>query len=633
MRLKAPSLLALPLLSLALAACGGTPHPKPILGEVPEIDDVRFEGVTRFSKGKLIEHLHLGETSWVPLSPDHHLNEALVPVDARRIEALYAAHGYHGARVLDLHVERDDDEVDLVIRVAEGEPTLLDKVVFEWAAGAGLDPMAREALQATAPLQPGQPFEVPVLNDTLGLSRLRLQAWGYPLARVVGDATVNPGARTARATVHLDPGPYARVGRVVVEGLVDVPEDLVLNEVAFARGEQFSPGLMRSIAHTAKGMDVFRWVTVQPADAVEKGLVDVRLRVNEADPQTIRLGVRGVFEAARWEQQLVARYTHTNLFKRLVRLDLDVLAGWAELPDPVDPEAHGPVVTVQPKFTKKGWLEDHLLWTLRPRFDLDIQPGYKFWSPSGAFGVGRWFGHFLRADVSYNIAYVDFFQISPALDQSTTQLGLDFRDPYLLPWIRFVVDLPLVDDMNAPQNGAMLRFTYDLAGGPLLGDFDFHKLLASWRGFWRPWSWLQWAARAEGGLILGYGDTPGAPLDRKFYLGGANTVRAWGTRQLSPRLEEDPSVPAGGQTMVLGNLEARIPLGKLALVAFYDVGDVQAGELTFTPAEWNHTAGPGLRYDSPVGLVRLDVGFRLNDPGVYDGVPGWGVHFGFGEAF
>ena len=85
--------------------------------------------------------------------------------------------------------------------------------------------------------------------------------------------------------------------------------------------------------------------------------------------------------------------------------------------------------------------------------------------------------------------------------------------------------------------------------------------------------------------------------------------------------------------MVLGNLEARIPFGAFGLVAFYDVGDVQADELTWVPSAWNHTAGPGLRYDSPLGLVRLDVGFRLNDPGVYDGVPTWGVHFGFGEAF
>ncbi len=624
----------IPLLLAGLAACGGARHPRPILGEVPEIDDVRFEGVTRFSKGQLIDHLHLGETRWMPLSPDYHFNEALVPVDAARLEALYAAYGFHGAEVRDIEVIADGDDVDLVITVHEGEPTLLSRLRYEWAPKAGLDPVARETLQQEAPLREGVPFAVATLNDTLGLTRLRLQNWGYPLAKVVADAVVRPEAHRAEVVIRVDPGPYARVGDVRIEGLVDVPAHAVAHEVAFATGEGFSPGLLKAIEQAAKGMDVFRWVTVLPEGEVKDGRVDVRLKVSEADPQTIRLGVRGVFEAARWEQQLMARYTHTNLFKSLVRLDLDVLAGWAELPDPFTPEAHGPVVTVFPKFTKKGWLEDDLIWTFGPRFDLDIQPGYRFWSPSGQVGVGRWFGRSLRADVSYNLAYVDFFEISSALDGSTTQLGLDFRDPYLLVWLRFVLDLPLVDDLRAPKNGAILRFAYDLAGGSLLGDFDFHKLTASWKGFWRPWSRLQLAARAESGVILGYGDTPGAPLDRKFYLGGANTVRAWGTRQLSPRLVGDDSVPTGGQTLVLGNLEVRLRVaGALSLVGFYDVGDVQAGELTWTPGEWNHTAGPGLRYDSPVGLVRLDVGFRLNDPGIYTDVPSWGVHFGFGESF
>jgi translocation and assembly module TamA len=62
------------------------------------------------------------------------------------------------------------------------------------------------------------------------------------------------------------------------------------------------------------------------------------------------------------------------------------------------------------------------------------------------------------------------------------------------------------------------------------------------------------------------------------------------------------------------------------------MGDVQAGEHTFKPSEWNLAAGPGIRYDSPVGLVRLDAGFQVNDPGVYDETF-WAVHFGWGETF
>lgn len=60
---------------------------------------------------------------------------------------------------------------------------------------------------------------------------------------------------------------------------------------------------------------------------------------------------------------------------------------------------------------------------------------------------------------------------------------------------------------------------------------------------------------------------------------------------------------------------------------------MQAGEVEYIVDEWNYTAGPGLRFDSPVGLFRLDLGFRLNDPGVYPDEPMWAVYFGLRETF
>jgi outer membrane translocation and assembly module TamA len=63
------------------------------------------------------------------------------------------------------------------------------------------------------------------------------------------------------------------------------------------------------------------------------------------------------------------------------------------------------------------------------------------------------------------------------------------------------------------------------------------------------------------------------------------------------------------------------------------MGDVQDGEATYKPEEWNYTAGGGLRVDTPLGRVRLDFGYRLNDPGVFVEDRPWAIHFGFGEAF
>lgn len=637
MRRLAPLLLAL------AVGCAGAPDERAVLGDAYLIDDVTFEGVTRFSKGQILDHLHSGETSWVPFTPDYVFNEAMLAVDARRIEALYRAHGFHHARVLDARVafDHDDEEVDLTFVVEEGDVTRLRALRFEWAPGATLDPNARRALEAESTLVVGEPFEVPRLNDTVGALRLLLRSWGYPQARVRARAEVNEGARVAEVTLALDPGPHATIRAVHVEGLRDVPADRVQVEARFALGAESSPGAEQAVVQALKAMDVFRWVAVQPPEAVEDGEVDLEIRVSEAEPQTVKVGVELGFETTRWEERVVTRYTHTNLFGILLRLDLDVIAGWAELPNPFDPLAHGPVAAFAPTFTKKGWVEDFLVWTWAPAYEVGIEQGYQFHAPRSRVGVSRWFGQVARVDLSHTLRFADFFNLRDDLDRNTSFLGRDFRDPYLLSFARVELDLFAADDVLEPTNGSVLELAYDLAGGPFQGDFDYQKATATLRGYWKPAGWLQFAARAHTGVILPYGDRPGAPLDRKFYLGGADTVRGFGSKRLSPRLtdcadgtDDCEDIPIGGFTVVQGNLEARFALGAgFGFVAFADAGDVQADELTWVVDEWNYTAGPGLRYDSPVGLFRLDLGIRLNDPGVYPDEPSWAIYFGLGEAF
>jgi translocation and assembly module TamA len=85
---------------------------------------------------------------------------------------------------------------------------------------------------------------------------------------------------------------------------------------------------------------------------------------------------------------------------------------------------------------------------------------------------------------------------------------------------------------------------------------------------------------------------------------------------------------------VLGNFEVRVrAVDKLNVIAFFDMGDVRGGVASFSPKNWNYSIGPGLRYDSPVGVFRLDAGFRLNDTDTSQGERVWAIHFGLGEAF
>jgi outer membrane protein assembly factor BamA len=641
--------IARALLALGLLWMGGCARPTTlaqVAGAQYRVRRIRFEGNEELSKQELLDHMNLAETRWFPLPQRRWFLEGLVPVDRERIEALYAARGYPDARVLSIEPRHRPRSrvLDVIITIDENAPTLVRNVEYSWPAGPPVGPRDRlvtpERIEGKCELEIGEPFDVQELETCRDALREGLRARGYAFASITPRAEVDRIARSANVTYTIIPGRYVKLGDIRVVGTKDVPEGSVINEVRGFRGRPFSPRRLHRIEEAVFAMDVFSSVLVETVETPDPDVVDVLVRVSEAKPQSLRLGGGLGLEPNRWEQYLAARYSHVNILRTLTRLDLRLRAGYAQLPAAYRPQEHGPVVDFEPRLRKKGLLERGLVWTAAPRLEVGIQEGYQFWSFQTRVGVSRFFTRFFELGLFHNFRYVDFFSMSDIIRLDQTILGPDFRDPYFLSYLSPEARINLTDRLVDPRNGVVMELRYDLAGGVLGGQFDYHKLTPQIRAYWTivPRR-LQLAARASAGFILPYGDRPGAPFDLKYYLGGAANVRGWGLRRLSPTLRTcDPDcrfIPIGGDTMVLGNFETRVRVWRtLWLVAFFDVGDVQSGRVDIRPDQWNYSIGPGLRLHTAIGVFRLDAGFRLNeDPVRFAAERGWALHFGLGEAF
>lgn len=662
-------------LGAALVASGCAGNLQDVRGADSVITKVELVGVERFKKDELLSYLNIGETSRLAWEPKTYYLAALLPIDAKRIVDLYRAYGYHDAEVVSMTPETRPGRVrccgkhkgerrlgktTITVVVREGAPTPVRDLDIRWPDGPPAGPPDKQAtpekLAARVPFAEGDPFEVPKFTRGALLLRSGLTHRGYAFAEVKEAAEVTPGVGAA-VTYDVRPGEHVTIGEITIEGLVGVPERLVRNEVDFAPGKPFSPALLERIERAVYAMEAFVSVTVEAAAQPRGAVVDLTVRVVEAKTQSIKVGPGIRIDPVRWEERASLLYTHKNLFHNLTRFNLRLTAGYAELPSLFRPTAHGPVVRFEPSFQQKGWLEKRTTWTLAPSFELGIWQGYQFYSPRLRMGPSRFFTRFVQLELTYNLRFVDFFRVSPALDPNKSILGRDFRDPYLLSYLEPALTFYFVEDILKPRNGAILSAVYDIAG--LGGDFSFHKIEPTIRGYFTPrglcrrvvdvgshdgrFCRLTLAARVGVGFIFPFGAKGGAPIDMRFYLGGSDTVRGWGLRRLSPRVDDDtcvgdpaqcPSVPVGGQTMIVGNLEARVRLHKsVEAVAFLDAGDVQSAIRTFRPGEWNYAAGPGLRYESPIGVFRLDAGFQLNDTPLSAGERFWAIHFGLGETF
>ncbi len=636
------SLTAL-LLWLVLTGCAGSRARKEITGADYVIDDIHFIGVTRFKKRELLEYLHMGETSWLPFTETFYYSEALIPFDIDRITALYRSYGYFDAEVLEIRERLEKrNRIDLYVTVREGAPVRIRRVGFRWPDGRP-DSTRAGKVEVLGAVRPGDPLEMPALESSLAAMERHLKEQGFALAEVDFDVLVDREERTAAITFTLIPGRRARIGDVRFEGLSRVPERLAAVETEGIRGKPFSLTRIRRIEEAIYGMNAFSTVEVVVGDHIDdEGFVPLTVVVSELKMQSVKVGVGLAFEPTRWEERVSTLYTHRNLFGELIRLDLRLRLGYAELPTPFNLREHGPTLLLEPRLEKKGWIEDRLVWTATPSFELGVEEGYQFYTPGTRIGVSRFFGEIFNAEISHNFKFFDFFDVSEVLDANRTRLGLDFRDPYILSYIEVGAHFHFTDRRLEPRNGVVFGARYEVAGGVLGGHFDFQRITPEARAYWQLVPRLQLALRAETGYILPYGDRPACPFNMKYYLGGADTVRGWGLRRLSPKTEICPEgtddrcrrIPVGGDTELLANAELRLrTVDGLYVAVFLDVGDVQPGRVSYRPEEWNLSSGGGLRYASPFGKLRLDVGARLNDTPLSRGEDRWAFHLGLGESF
>ena len=103
------------------------------------------------------------------------------------------------------------------------------------------------------------------------------------------------------------------------------------------------------------------------------------------------------------------------------------------------------------------------------------------------------------------------------------------------------------------------------------------------------------------------------PASERFFAGGDTTIRGFAPDQVGTRATIDADgVAIGGNALVIFNAELRVPVrGSLGAVGFLDSGNVFKKTTDISLADLRATAGFGLRYKSPVGPIRVDVGFKV----------------------
>lgn len=570
---------------------------------------IEFRGNDSVSDDELAAAIVTRERPWYRFWEDRPLFDPITfTTDLERVRRLYEARGYYSASIgYDLEVDRSRGTIDAQFTIREGEPVHISEIDVGVAAKSGDRP---PPLPESLPVKRGEIFREVEYQQAEQALRTSLLDNGYAHAQTERKAEVNLDTLSARIEYAVRPGPIAYFGDTTIKGIRSVEPEIISRELTYSEGELYSLKKVTESRDKLLALELFGTVRLAPADTPGTPVVvPMEVEVAERPYREIRLGV-GYGTEDQFRSQL--EWRHLNWLGGGRRLSAAVkysainIAGLVNLEQPhfLSPKTKGVLTLRHDQEDEETYLRNATRFL--PRVD------HRFSTAVTGF-------------LGYRAEYSKLNDIDSATRAALGEIrreGFVFGPTAGLVW-------STADDPFNPKKGHVVALTVDQAGAIWGGNFSFFKITSEAKKYIEVgWNTI-FASRLKLGVADAIGRDKNFPLFERFFAGGEKSVRGYGRRRLGPLSASDD--PLGGLSLVEGSLELRHPLWKeLNGAVFLDFGQVsrQAFDLPF--GNLRFSSGFGVSYATPVGPIRLDIGFPFKPP---PGDSAWQLHFSIGAYF
>jgi outer membrane protein assembly complex protein YaeT len=598
------------------------------------VSDVDFTGVSPSILSELRTTLSMRPSSRWPWGRKVYFSRARLADDLRRIEVYYDEHGFADARVDSYDVQMPSPkEVAITFHVVEGLPVHIASV--QTFGLEVLPETVRARVLGEIGLTAGSIRTRAAVDRARELARTALQEEGYPYARVAVLESEAAEGRDVVLTVAAEAGPTAVFGPLTIAGESAVGEDVIRRQLAFGPGDPFKRSRVVESQRRLYGLELFDFVNIDvPSLQAQPAEVPIRVNVTEGSHHRVKVAVGyGSEDLAR----IAGTLSNVNFLGGGRTGSIE--GKWSSLDRGVKLNFGVPY-----------------LFSSSYRADVQVQqwdahePAYTLLTRGGRGTVAR---QLTRHD-------------SYGRRKSSTRAAITFVDEYERYSIQShaLEDPEFRDDLIAlgldPETGMdegtlvalAIDVTHDTAGSPLDarsgyrtsvhleqastivgGDWSYFELTADGR-LYIPVGRSVIALKARVAGIQA--DSADVPFFKRYFLGGSTTLRGWGRFEVSPLLDGEV---IGGLGLFETSVELRFPVrGALSGVLFGDGGQVTERAWDDNMFHLRTDVGLGARYLTPIGPLRVDIGYQLNPvPGLL--IAGeeqerrWRIHFSFGQAF
>jgi len=637
-----------------------------------EVRRLSFNGNTAFTDAQLSQVIVTTPSAFartvlrLPLTARRCLDRNELPKDRARLVIFYRRSGFADATV-DTIIRPERGGVEVRFLIHEGLPTILRSLVIK-----GLDSVRnRNEITRGLPLRAGQRFDRVALEAARDSIARRLRNSGYPRAQVDNSFELSDDQRVAHDTISVVTGPFTRIGDVQIQVVPfegkrqQVPDRIAQKIIGLERGDIYREDDLLEAQRILYRTEAYLHVSLVP-DSVSPSdtVMNVRALLAENTTRSARLGAGyGTLDCFR----VTAELSNYNFLRTLRRLDLTTRLSKIGTGDPVSGlDALCPQARRDPFSSRLNYYVGASL--RQPTFSgLRVVPTITLFSER----VSE-YNAYLRTTVIGGAASLDYrrWPGTPVTFAYSMDLGRTEAQPALfcavfnlcdredrrrvqqtqrLAVLSGSVSRDRTNNFISPSRGYQLRVEARHASTYILSDsaLQFNKLLAERSQYWGQPGGAVIAFRVRGGAVFGrsFGTVTGfIPPQERLYAGGPNSMRGFPQNELGSAIYVADSyelrtpaqsglpdsvfqvadsvrdfrraVPTGGNSLVLANLELRMPSPflpeLLQWTVFADAGDVWNRGRTRNFQRFSIKVTPGIQVTafSPVGPIRFVAGYN-----------------------
>lgn len=579
---------------------------------------IRFQGNHTFSDRVLKEKITTHATNWLQnrlfLKKPFLFNEEILKNDIRRLQRFYQSEGFLDIAI-QYHLQNNPARrtVKITLEIVEGEYIRVRQVDYAFASDqykSDIDSTRLLIAGLKPTLGSGLRFRDQLVRAEQEQMNRHFSSSGYPYFRVQPQLTVVSENHYVDIVYRIETGPRCLVGPIQVRENQRTPAALIQKQLLFRPGDVFKQDLVEKSQLQVYQLGFFQTVTIRSLMGTSPTpVIPVQIVVQEAPRFTVKFGLG------------YGKEDNVRVFS-----DLRVLSffGGARRFNLVVRHSGLEPYNLNLKMTQPAFPWPKTVLLVNSFVRREDEPGFSVLRIGGSLSLQQQVSMNTSGQISYNLEQDN-------LGVSLAASDMQAQSPDVKLYRKSTLTVGLIRDsskpMFYPNQGIFAALSYTVTVPIFSNEFHYTRWLFELRRYFSLGKRSVLALRTKWGTMQPIGGDQVTPIEERFFAGGSMSIRGWDRGQISP--ENSLGDPIGGNSYFEGSLEMRFPIwGVFSAVGFLDFGNVWRQPFFYDFTGLRYAAGPGLRVQTPIGPVRLDLARPIFDKDSFVR-----VHLSVGQAF